>query len=176
MSAKTSTKEVKKAEPSALAPLEGDFFNAPFMDLRRQMDRVFDSFASGWHLPALGASWDLPSRPAGAIAVQFDLSESDDAYEITAELPGMDEKDVEVTLENGLLTMKGEKKAETEQKKKDYHVMERHYGAFRRSFRLPENVEEGKIKAAFDKGVLRLTLPKSAEAKRKTKKIAISRA
>ncbi|MDH3475310.1 MAG: Hsp20/alpha crystallin family protein [Rhodospirillales bacterium] len=182
MASKTKTKAAKKvpapAKTAAAAPAPAgeDWFNTSFTDLRRQMDRLFDSFAGGWHLPSIGAPLAMPRWAEGTIAVQFDVSETDDSYEISAELPGLEEKDVEVSLEGDLLTVKGEKKAESEKKKKDYYVMERHYGAFRRSFRLPETVDDSKIKASFDKGVLHLTLPKAAEAKRKAKKIEISRA
>jgi HSP20 family protein len=108
--------------------------------------------------------------------VQFDVVESDDAIEVSVELPGIDEKDVEVTLEGGLLTVKGEKKAESEKKNKDHYVMERRYGAFRRSFRLPDGLDESKVTAKFDKGVLQIVLPKAAEAKRKAKKVPIDKA
>ena len=109
------------------------------------------------------------------IAVKFDVSESDEGYEVTAELPGLDEKDVEVSISEGLVTIKGEKKAETEEKKKDTYISERSYGAFRRSFRLPQPISENKVEARFDKGVLRVTLPKAPEAKKKAKKIAIAK-
>jgi HSP20 family protein len=187
MASKAKTKAAKKAPAPAKkaaakkaaavpAPAGEDWFNTPFNELRRQMDRVFDSFAGGWHMPSIGAPFAMPRLGDGTIAVQFDVSETGDAYEISAELPGLEEKDVEVSLEGDLLTVKGEKKGESEKKKKDYYVMERHYGAFRRSFRLPETVDDSKIKASFEKGVLHLTLPKAAEAKRKAKKIEISRA
>ena len=172
--AKKSAVKPGKAEVKAPVPAGGDWFDTSFTELRRQMDRVFDSFAGGFQLPSLGAPFDLPAPRIGAVAVRFDVSESDDAIEVSAELPGLDEKDVEVVLEHGVLTVKGEKKAESEKKEKDYYVAERSYGAFRRSFRLPETVDEDKIQAAFDKGVLKLVLPKLAEAKRKAKKIPIS--
>ena len=95
-----------------------------------------------------------------------DVSETDKAYEITAELPGMDEKNVEVKVANGVLTIKGEKQDEKEEKKKDYHMRERSYGSFERSFQVPDGVDADKIEANFKKGVLTVILPKSAEAKR----------
>ncbi len=173
--AKKSAAKSGKAEVKAPVPVGGDWFDTSFVELRRQMDRLFDSFAGGFHLPSLGAPFGAPALRGGAVAVRFDVSETDDAIEVTAELPGLDEKDVEVVLENGVLTVKGEKKAESEKKEKDYYVAERSYGAFRRSFRLPETVDEDKIQAAFDKGVLKLVLPKLAEAQRKAKKIPISK-
>lgn len=167
--------ETTKGEPKAPVPAEGDWFGGSLLDLRREMDRLFENFARGWHLPTFGAPAGIASTGDGAISVRFDVSDGDDAIEVSAELPGIDEKDVEVTLDDGVLTIKGEKKAESEEKKKDYVLTERHYGAFRRSFRLPDTVEEGKIKAKFEKGVLRVTLPKTGKAKKKAKKIAISK-
>ncbi len=177
--AKKSVSKTGTAEAKAPAVAEGDWFDASFMELRRQMDRLFDSFAGGWHLPQIAAPFAAPfAAPhlgGGTVSLRFDVSESDDALEVSAELPGLDEKDIEVSLENGLLTVKGEKKAESEQKGKNYHVTERRYGSFRRSFHLPDTVDEDKVQAKFDKGVLRVILPKVAEAKRKARKISISK-
>ncbi len=172
--AKKSVAKPGKAEAKAPVPTGGDWFDTSFMELRRQMDRLFDSFAGGMQLPSLGASFDLPAL-RGAVPVRFDVSESNDAIEVSAELPGLDEQDVEVVLENGVLTVKGEKKAESKKKEKDYYLAERSYGSFRRSFRLPDTVDEDKINADFDKGVLKLVLPKLAEAKSKAKRIQISK-
>jgi HSP20 family protein len=97
-------------------------------------------------------------------------------YEIAAELPGMDEKNIEVKLVNGTLTIKGEKQEEKEEKKKDYYVNERRFGSFERSFAVPESVDEAKIEAAFKKGVLTVTLPKKAEAQTPAKKIEVKAA
>ncbi len=153
----------------------------PLLSLRDQMDRLFDDFASDWRLPSLGRElfeWEpfrMPSWTRGVVDVRFDLSETDDALEITAELPGIDEKDVELVLADGMLTLKGEKRAEKETKEKEYHLSERRFGAFTRSMRLPESVDPDKIKASFDKGVLKVIVPKRAEAKAKKRKIAIAR-
>ena len=106
----------------------------------------------------------------------IERGESDKAYEITAELPGMDEKDIEVNVANGALTIKGEKKEEKEEKQKDYYVSERRYGSFERYFELPDGVDAGKIEAAFKNGVLRVTLPKTAEAQKPAKKIEVKAA
>jgi HSP20 family protein len=177
--AKKSVTETGTVEAKAPAVAEGDWFDASFMELRRQMDRLFDSFGGGWHLPSIAAPFAAPfAAPhlgGGTVSLRFDVSESDDALEVSAELPGMDEKDIEVSLENGLLTVKGEKKAESEQKEKDYYVTERRYGSFRRSFHLPDTVDEDKVQAKFDKGVLRVILPKVAEAGHKARKISISK-
>ncbi|MHA1601256.1 MAG: Hsp20/alpha crystallin family protein [Alphaproteobacteria bacterium] len=171
----------KKEKGKATVPAYGDFANHPLLALRSQMDRLFDEFAGDWRLPNLTRNfWDIESSPAslwsrGDVDVCFEVTESDDAIELSAELPGIDEKDVELTLTDGVLTIKGEKKSEKETKEKDYYLSERRYGSFVRSLRLPESIDEGKIKAKFDKGVLNVTLPKRTEAKAKKKKITISR-
>ena len=105
-----------------------------------------------------------------------DVSETDNAYEITAELPGMDEKNVEVKVANGVLTIRGEKQDEKEEKKKGYHMRERSYGSFERSFQVPDGVDADKIEANFKKGVLTVILPKSAEAQKAEKKITVKSA
>lgn len=138
----------------------------PFLDLRNRIDRVFDSFfgadlaRTGW------PGWDK-TMP------KVDVAETEKELTITADLPGIDEKDVELTVADGILTLKGEKKAESEEKDKNYHVMERSYGSFARSFRLPETVKVEDIAARFDKGVLTITLPKGEAAKPEVKRIAI---
>jgi HSP20 family molecular chaperone IbpA len=102
-----------------------------------------------------------------------DVAETDKAYEIAAELPGMAEKDVEVKLANEVLTIKGEKQEEKEEKKTGYHVSERRYGAFQRSFRILDGVDKNKLEASFKNGVLKVTLPKTKEAQRAVKKIDV---
>ena len=105
-----------------------------------------------------------------------DVTDSEKAYQITAELPGMDEKSIEVRVSDGNLTIKGEKEEETEEKKKDYYLRERNFGSFERSFALPESVDLNKIEASFKKGVLTVTLPKKAEAQKPAKKIEVKAA
>ena len=105
-----------------------------------------------------------------------DVVEKDNAYEVTAELPGMDEKDIEVKLANGGLTIKGEKQEEKEEKRKDYHVHERTFGSFERYFTVPEWVDRDKIEASFKKGVLTVTFPKKPEAIKPEKKIEVKAA
>jgi HSP20 family protein len=152
----------------------------PFESLRREVDRLFEDFDRGfWRTPfrsalALEPFWrrelTWPATPA------VDITESDKAYEITADLPGISEKDIEVKLAPGGLVIKGEKREEKEEKKKDYYLHERRFGAFQRSFRVPEGVEADKIEASFKNGVLTVTLPKTAEAQQVEKKIAVKAA
>ena len=107
------------------------------------------------------------------MAPKVEVSEDAKAYEITAELPGVEEKDVNLALRDDVLTLSGEKKSEREEKKKGYHVAERSYGSFRRSFRLPDDVNPDKISAKFDKGVMTITLPRIARVKPKGQSIPI---
>ena len=118
----------------------------------------------------------IPPRTDMGYHPAVDVVESEKAYEVTAELPGMDEKNIEVKVANGNLTIKGEKQEEKEEKKKDYYLQERHYGSFERSFEMPENVDPDKIEAIFKKGVLTVTLPKKAEAQKPAKKVDVKAA
>lgn len=103
----------------------------------------------------------------------MDVVEKESTFEISAELAGMDEKDIDVKLSNGFLTIRGEKQEEREDKQKEYHVSERRYGSFQRTFQLPEGVDADKVEATFKKGILRIILPKNAEAKKNERKINI---
>jgi HSP20 family protein len=152
---------------------------APFESLRREIDRLFDDFRPfDWRLPSRVLGFEVPriARAEWQVAPAMDLVEKDDAYEITAELPGLDEKNVEIKLSNHTLTIKGEKNEVKEDKQKDYYHSERRYGSFQRSFQLPEGVDADKIDAHFAKGVLTVKLPKTAEAKKAEKKIAVKAA
>ena len=105
-----------------------------------------------------------------------DVVEKDQAYEVTAELPGLDENNVDVSFSDGVLSIKGEKKEETEEKKKDQYLSERRYGSFQRAFRLPDGIDADKIEATFKNGVLTVSLPKTPEAVQSARKIAIKKA
>ncbi len=145
--------------------------------LRRDLNRLFEDFGDLWRSPvrqALLGTEPLWSRDlTWAATPAVDVAEKDKAYEITAELPGMDEKNIDVKIANGMLTIKGEKKEEKEEKKKDYYLSERRYGSFERRFQVPEGVESDKIEASFKKGVLTVTLPKTPAAQAAEKKINI---
>ena len=147
-----------------------------FEHLRREIDRMFDDIGpSLWRFP-FGRSLlgiEVPHPAKWQIAPATDVVEKDTEYEISAELPGMDEKDIEIRLSNNTLTIKGEKSEEKEERDKDYYLSERRYGSFHRVFQLPEGVDEDKIEASFSKGVLKLTLPKTSEAQKTDKKIAV---
>jgi HSP20 family protein len=135
-------------------------------NLRREMDRLFDSFFDREsRLPGVSGDW----------TPRFDLVELKDSIVIKADLPGMDEKDVSVSLSGDNLVIKGERKAEKEEKDKQYHRIERSYGAFHRIIPLPVTVEAGNIKAEYNKGVLEVHLPKKPEAKSREIPITISK-
>lgn len=110
----------------------------------------------------------------GAWEPAVDISETDEEYQIHADLPGLSKDEVKINYEDGVITIRGEKKQEKEEKKKNYHRTERSYGLFERSFRLPNRVEIGKVEAKFKDGVLELRLPKAEEAKPKEIPIRIS--
>ena len=140
----------------------------PFAELHREMDRAFEDFFKGFGMTPFGER-----AGEGRLVPRVDVSETDEEVQVTVDLPGLEEKDIEVTLSNGVLSIKGEKKAEKEEKKKEYHRIERSYGMYQRSISLPSEVDEGKVDAKFAKGVLTVTLPKSEKAKARTKKIEV---
>jgi HSP20 family protein len=161
----------------SLTPRTPSRFTDPFQALRAEMDRMFESvFGERGALWPTGLGAALPSLPAadGWVVPSVDITETDKEMTLTAELPGLEEKDVELSLRDGVLTLKGEKKLEHEEEKSEFHLLERRYGSFQRSFRLPDTVDAAKIDAKFDKGVLTVTMPKKAEAKAAARKIAIS--
>jgi len=139
----------------------------PFRELatlRDEMDKMWDRFFGEW-----------PNRELfrGAWAPSLDISETKNNYVVKAEVPGMDAKDIDISLSGDVLTVKGEKKQEQEEKDENYHRIERRYGSFSRSIRLPGEVQSDKIEAKYKNGILKLTLPKSEEAKKKEIKIKV---
>jgi HSP20 family protein len=136
---------------------------SPFLSLHREMNRMFDEFFRDFdmRLPiAVGGQWP-----------HVDVVETDKEVTVTAELPGMEEKEVELLLEDGVLTLKGEKRAETEDK--DRQFSERYYGRFERRISLDAEVQADKVQARFKNGVLTVTLPKDPEAQSKARRITI---
>jgi len=135
----------------------------PFTALQREIDSLLEDF--GRNLPGLGKFELMPS---------MDVNESDKEIEVTAELPGLEEKDVEINYADGVLTIRGEKKAEKEEKDKTHHLIERSYGSFARMLQLPAGVDPNKIKATINKGVLKVVVEKPAA--KETKKIEVKAA
>ncbi len=147
--------------------------DAPLHSLHREIDKVFTEFSRNFGLPRLSPTNGEAGR---FFSPSMDVVESDKALEVTTELPGMSDKDVEVTIVDNMLTIRGEKKAETKEEKDDYHMIERSYGSFKRSLRLPFDVSVDKIDAQFKDGVLKVVLPKPPEVEAKTQKVAIKSA
>jgi HSP20 family protein len=176
--ARTSAKKDEKASTSAPVPARQDEWH-PLSDLRGEMDRLFDSFFHRTRSFPAGRdlmNWEPFGRWERGFsfdAPHVDVTETDKGYEIVAELPGLDQKDVELELKDDLLTLSGEKKEEQEKEEKDYHLTERRFGSFRRSFRLPSEVDQNKVSADFKNGVLTIALPKMSEAQKPSKKIGI---
>lgn len=123
----------------------------PFADLQREIDRLFDDFTRG--MPSLGVT---------ALTPRMDVTETDGELELTAELPGLEEKDVQINFADGVLTIRGEKKVEKEEKDKKYRMVERAYGSFERALELPSGVDPDKIQASIANGVLTVKVPKPA--------------
>ncbi|MGI9414750.1 MAG: Hsp20/alpha crystallin family protein [Hyphomicrobiales bacterium] len=148
---------------------EGRDVFPPFRSLHREIDRVFDEFtrAMPWS--------DEAKKDNGGyrFAPHIDMCETEGALEITAELPGVEENDIDVTVTDNVMTIKGEKKSETEKKEKDYHLVERSYGMFQRSLPLPYEVDADKVEAKFENGVLKVSMPKPPEIEAKTRKITV---
>jgi len=169
--------EVKKSAPVPTTAGPPDVWSS----FRTEMDRLFDRFSSGFGMPYFGRMFETPPmlRLGSTLNLPIpamDVSEDANSYKLTAELPGMEEKDVEVALSDDLLTLKGVKKYEEKRDEKNYTLTERSYGSFERSFTLPDGVDRDKVSAEFAKGVLTITLPKLPEAKVEPKKIAVKAA
>jgi HSP20 family protein len=162
--------EIKKQETSGGAASR---YRDPFTEMRAEMDRIFDNFLG----PNFFGRRPLVSRsePSGNSTPTVDIRENDKEFVFEAELPGIAEKDVQVTVRDGVLSLKGEKKSERDEKKDTYHLVERSYGGFERSFRLPDSADEEKIAADFNQGVLRIVVPKRAEAVKAEKSIPIGK-
>jgi HSP20 family protein len=162
-------KDPERSRKGEIAPRYSD----PFGALRSEMDHLFDSFMGG--LPTFPTMFRAGGARGLALMPSMDVKETDKEISIEAELPGLDEKDVSLTIQNGVLTIEGEKKFEHEEEKENYHVTERRYGSFQRSLRIPDTVNEDKIEARFDKGVLKVMLPKRPEAASEQRKIEIKK-
>lgn len=140
-------------------------FGGELSSLRREMDNLWNRFFG---------ETPLARRVAEEWWPTVDMSETKDSFIVKAELPGLDAKDVEVSISGDVLTIKGEKKKEEEEKDEHHYRAERYYGSFQRSFQLPTSIKADKIEAAFDKGVLKVTLPKVEEAKKKRIEVKVT--
>jgi len=165
MTTKELTRSPAAEKPQQLAPR--DWRLSPFEFLQGEIDRLFAQFNgfNGWSSPA-GVS-DRSFSP------DMEVIETDSTLEVSTELPGMDEKDVEISVTDGLLTIRGEKRFEKDEKKKNYRLVERSYGSFERAVALPAGVDASKVKAKMTKGVLKVEIPKPEAAKAQPVKITV---
>ena len=149
-------------------PVQRDRGERPMDMFQREFNRLFDDFFRTPTMLGRGSE-------AFASMPRVDVSESENEYEVTAELPGIDEKDVELTLADNVLTIRGETKVEREEKDKDknYYMSERTFGSFRRAVPLPAQVDEDRVEANFKNGVLTVRLPKSPQAQARTRRIEV---
>jgi len=150
-------------------PAPREDYHDPFLTFRREVDRMFDDFFSGFGRRAIGA----PFGSWGAPTPSMDLTENDKEIVVTAEMPGLDQEDFEVTVSGDLLTLKGEKKAEHEHRNGDAYYMERRFGSFSRSVRLPFEVKDEKVDARYEKGLLTIRLPKPADMQHQARRIEV---
>lgn len=161
--------EAPRSRPQSWMPFEG---------LRAEIDRLFDDFTPSFWRRSFDPVHVQSSTvlPTWALAPAIDLVEKEASYEITAELPGIEEKDIEVKVSNGNLTIRGEKLEAKEEKDREYVLSERRYGSFQRTFKMPQGVKAEDIAATFSKGVLTVTLPKTKEAQQNDRKIQVKAA
>jgi HSP20 family protein len=179
---------VKKSMPTAKAPAEtkgvpapSDAEQHPLLSLRQEVDNLFDNFFSNFSLGPFGRrafEFDPFRRFGGHLMVRdmmpsMDIRESDKEFHLTAELPGMDEGDIEVTLSDGMLVIKGEKKEEKSEKGENMHLTERRYGSIYRSLPLPEGIDENKVDAHFARGVLEISMKKKPNTVKPARKVKI---
>ncbi|MBF9232561.1 Hsp20/alpha crystallin family protein [Microvirga alba] len=147
-------------------PMEMSFGQDPFMSLHREMNRLFDDVLRGG-----GGGGGLLAMPEASTAgvmlmPKINVSETEQEMRISAELPGVTEKDIDVSLDGDMLTIRAEKKFERKEDKEDFHFVERSFGTFQRSLRLPYSIKPDQVKAKFENGVLMVSLPKSKEEER----------
>ena len=138
----------------------------PFFTLDGDMDRFLNHLNTDF--------FDFRTIPEENHFPKVDVTETKNEFSISAELPGIDDKDIDVTLDDGTLTLKGEKKVEKEDKQGEFYSRERSYGSFQRTFKVPETIDQNKINASFNKGILTVKLPKTLESRKEVKKIAIN--
>ena len=172
---KVTTKKKKTlAEQSTVSQASGF---EPFQSLRRQVDDLFTKFTASWpHFEIPKIEWPVlaGSETEHAIA-KFDLSENDKAVKIVADVPGVTEKDIDVVIKDGFLTIKGEKKSERKEEGENFYVSERNFGSFSRAFRIPDGIDQNSVAADFDNGVLTVTMPKLSKAKSDSRSISVQK-
>jgi HSP20 family protein len=159
-------KDVEVRKETGQVPVERQVFTNPVYEFRQAMDRLMENFFEGFDTRHFG-------RRSDSFVPQVDVVDTDKEIKISAELPGLDEKDLEVSLTRDAVTIRGEKREEKEEKGKDYYRSERSYGSFTRTVPLPVDIDAEKVVASFKKGVLTVKLPKTKQAISETKKVSI---
>ncbi|ABK18537.1 Hsp20/alpha crystallin family protein [Syntrophobacter fumaroxidans] len=171
----------KKEEEQQSANLPVQRYDQPRHDnpvarFHQEIDRMFDHFFRGFGFPSMGVGREIaPMSGTEWLKPMLDIAAGDKEYTITVELPGVDEKDVQLELQEDTLIIKGEKRQEKEEKDKNYYRMERSYGSFQRVLSLPEDAEQEGINAAYKHGILTITIPRKARAVAKPKQVVINR-
>ena len=148
-------------------------YSDPFLTFRNEIDRLFDRFLAG--VPSF-SSLRQGFPLAQDLTPAWDVKETEKELVVKADLPGIDEKDINLTIQDGVLTLRGEKKNENKDEGENYLLLERSFGSFERSIRLPDTIDEDKAEASFEKGVLTVKLPKRPELVKAQKKIEIKAA
>lgn len=150
----------------------------PFEGLRREVDRLFENFQLGaWRSPFERSAFEVQPFWRGELgwsrAPAVDIVDRGNAYEISAELPGMDQNNIDIEFSGSTLTIKGEKRDEREERDKNFYLAERRWGSFQRSFGVPPGVDADRVEASFKNGVLTITLPKAPQAAKTQRKIPV---
>lgn len=158
---------LKSILPSFARPTELERAGSPFFSLQSEINRMFDDAFRGFPAASSFGGLDKVLSPA------IDVKETEQGLEVSAELPGIEEKDLDVSIVEDLLTIKAEKKQEQKKEEKGYYMMERSYGTVSRSVRLPFNADPDKVSASFDKGVLKIAIPRPADEQAKVRKIQV---
>jgi HSP20 family protein len=149
-------------------------YSDPFLEIRQEIDRIFDNAFRGFGFPSIGFGRERnPATQSNWLKPTLDIAASDQEYSISVELPGVDEKEVQLELDNDTLKIKGDKRQEKEKKEKNYYRMERSYGSFQRTLSLPEDADQDKINAVYKKGIMEITIPRKAIPKTEVKQIEI---
>lgn len=147
-------------------PVRREEWSNPFLSFQREMNRLFDNFFSDFSPARFEEGF-------GGYFPNIDVKETDKEIRVEAELPGLDDKDIDISVSDDVLTLRGEKRMEKEEKESGYYRMERSYGSFHRDIALPCEVDSENVEARFRKGILTIRLPKKPEVQRKARKIAI---
>jgi HSP20 family protein len=148
-------------------------YSDPFSALKSEMDSLFESFMGG--LPAFSGMFGTRGGRSFPLTPHMDVKETDKEILVDAELPGIDDKDISLSLKDGILTIRGEKKLERNEENENYRMMERRHGSFQRSVQIPDTIDEDKVEASFDNGILKVRLPKRPEAIGKQRTIPIKK-